>query len=263
MSDIESWTLEELKAHFRMGYSPKNATVVVVGDITGEEIQSLAKKYLEKIPERETPPTVKTKEPEQKGERRAFVKKFAQLPILMLGYHVPQTAHADFYALQFLQTILFDGQSSRLYQRLVDKDQIAIEVGGGVSFALDPTLLILYAQPKQNVETQKVETALYDELKKIQTGGVSDQEIQKAKNILLAEFYRNMKTIDGKANALGTYEVFFGDYRKLFTANEAYEKITAQDVKRVANTYLTDKNRTVVTLIPTSEEESEKPLGKK
>jgi zinc protease len=254
MSDIQSWTIEELKTHFRMGYSPKNATVVVVGDVTGDEIQSFAKKYLEMIPERETPPPVKTIEPDQVGEKRAFVKKFAQLPILMLGYHVPQTAHADFYALQFLQTILFDGQSSRLYQRLVDKDQIAIEVGGGIPFALDPTLLILYAQPKQNVEAQKVEVALHDELKKIQTGGVSDQEIQKAKNILLAGFYRNMKTIDGKADALGTYEVFFGDYRKLFTANESYEKITAQDVKRVANTYLTEKNRTVVTLIPTPEQ---------
>jgi zinc protease len=258
MSDIQSWTLEELKAHFRIGYSPKNATVVVVGDVTGEEVYSLAKRYLEKIPARETPPQVKTKEPEQAGERRSFIKKFAQLPIIMLGYHVPQTAHPDFYALQFLQTILVDGQSSRLYQRLVDKDQIAIDVGGGVPFAIEPTLLILYAQPTQNVEPQKVEAALYDELKKIQSGGVSAQEIQKAKNIILAGFYRNMKTIDGKADALGTYELFFGDYRKLFTASEAYEKVTAEDVKRVANAYLMEKNRTVVTLIPTAEEESKK-----
>lgn len=257
MADIQSWTMEELKAHFRMGYSPQNATVVVVGDVTGEEIHSLAKKYLEKIPARETPPPVRTKEPEQLGERRAFVKKFAQLPILMIAYHVPQTSHPDFYALQVLQTILFDGQSSRLYQRLVDKDQIAIEVGGFTPFALDPTLLILYAQPNQNIETQKVEAALYDEVKKIQSGGVSSREIQKAKNILLAGFYRNMKTISGKADALGTYEVFFGDYRKLFAAGEAYEKITAENVKRVANTYLAEKNRTVVTLIPTPEEEAE------
>jgi len=257
MSDIQSWTIEELKAHFRMGYSPKNATVVVVGDVTGEEIHSLAKKYLEKIPARETPPPVKTKEPEQLGERRSFVKKFAQLPIVMLAYHVPETSHTDFYALQVLQTILFDGQSSRLYQRLVDKDQIAIDVGGGVPFAFDPTLLVMYAQPKQNIESQKVEAALYDELQKLQSGGVSGQEIQKAKNILLAGFYRNMKTINGKADALGTYEVFFGDYRKLFTASEAYEKITAEDVKRVATTYLMEKNRTVVTLIPIPEEKSE------
>ncbi len=255
MPDIESWTIEELKAHFRMGYSPKNATIVVVGDVTGEEIHSLAKKYLEKIPAREVPPPVKTREPEQLGERRSYVNKFAQLPILMFAYHVPQTSHADFYALQVFQTILFDGQSSRLYQRLVDKDQIAIDVGGGVPFAFDPTLLILYAQPKQNVKPQKVETALYDELKKIQSGGVSTAEIEKAKNILLASFYRNMKTINGKADALGTYELFFGDYRKLLTAGESYGKITAEDVKRVANSYLVEKNRTVVTLIPTAEEE--------
>ena len=95
---------------------------------------------------------------------------------------------------------------------------------------------------------------------------VTDQEIEKAKNILLAGFYRQMKTINGKANALGSYEVFFGDYNKLFTAADEYKKVTKEDVKRVAAKYFSDKNRTVATLIPEQpqpEPSAAKPEGSK
>jgi zinc protease len=189
-------------------------------------------------------------QPEQQGERRLVVKKFAQLPLLMVGYHVPQTASADYYALQVLRTILFAGQSSRMYRRLVDKDQLAIAVDSILEFAFDPTLLTLVAQPKAGVATDAVERAIYDELDKVRAQPVSDQEIAKAKNILLANFYREMKTINGRANTLGSYEVFFGDYRKLFGAAQEYDKVTKEDVRRVAEKYFGDKNRTVATLVP-------------
>jgi zinc protease len=253
MSDIESWTMEDLKNHFRMGYSPNNGTMVVVGDVKGEEILKLAQKFLERIPSHETPPPVKTKEPQQEGERRAVVKKFAQLPIVVIGYHVPQTNNSDFYAMQILLTILRTGESSKLYQRIIDHDQTAIDVGGYLPFSFDPTLMIFYAQPKQTVAPEKVEAAIYDEVNKIRDKGVSEHDLQKAKNILLADFYRDLKTINGKADTLGTYEIFFGDYKRLFTAVDAYNKVTAADVKRIAETYLSEKNRTVVTLIPTKE----------
>ncbi|HXG66627.1 MAG TPA: pitrilysin family protein [Blastocatellia bacterium] len=254
MSDIQSWTMEDLKNHFRMGYSPNNATMVVVGDVTADEIIKLAQKYIEPIPSHEPPPKVTTKEPEQMGERRVVVRKFAQLPAMMIGYHVPETSHPDFYALQVLKTILFSGQSSRLYQRLVDKDQLALFVQGEVDFAFDPTLFILITQPKAGVAPEAVEKAIYEELDKVKSGGVTDTELEKAKNILLANFYREMKTINGKANAMGTYEVYFGDYRKLFTAVEDYRKVTREDLKRVAAQYFTDRNRTVATLVPEKEE---------
>jgi zinc protease len=240
-----------------MGYSPSNATMVVTGAVTLEEVVKLAEKYIEPIPANPPPPKVTTQEPQQMGERRVVVRKFAQLPIVMIGYHVPQTSHPDYYALSMLQRILYSGQSSRLYRRLVDKDQIAISVGGNMQFAFDPTLFILNSQPKQNVDPAAVEKALYEELDRVKNEGVSDEEMQKAKNILLATFYRQMKTINGKSNAIGSYELFFGDYRKLFNAAEDYEKVTKEDVQRVARTYLTEKNRTVATLIP------EKPAEKK
>jgi zinc protease len=250
MSDIENWTMADLKNHFRMGYSPSNATMVVSGDITFDEIVTLAQKYLEPIPSAPPPPKVTTREPEQMGERRVVVRKFAQLPILMIGYHVPETLHPDYYPLQALETILFYGQSSRMYKRLVDKDQLALSVSGGLGNAFDPTLFEVTAQPKVGVDPAAVEKAIYEEFDKIKAEAVTDQELEKAKNMLLAGFYREMKTISGRSNALGTYEVFFGDYRKLFSAADDFAKVTKADVQRVAREYLTEKNRTVATLIP-------------
>jgi zinc protease len=261
MVDIENWKTEDLKRHFEMGYSPSNATMVVCGDVTAEEIVKLAEKYIEPISSHAPPPPVTTREPEQLGERRVAVRKFAQLPLLMIGYHTVDARNADYYALQVLQTILFSGQSSRMYQRLVDKDQIALFVNGGVGPSFDPALFTITTQPKAGVQPEAVEKAIYEELDKVKSQAVADQELEKAKNILLANFYRSLKTINGKANALGNYEVFFGDYRKLLTAADDYAKVTKADLQRVAQKYFNDKNRTVATLAPEKPDEEKKTAG--
>jgi zinc protease len=250
MVDIDNWTMDDLKHHFEAGYSPSNATMVVVGDVTADEIFRLAQKKLEPIPSHAPPAKVTTAEPEQMGERRVTVKKFAQLPIVMMAFHVPETASPDYYALSLLQVILFSGQSSRVYQRVVDKDQLAIGINGGSGFAFNPTLLTISAQPKAGVDPQTVEKAVYEELERIKNEPVSDQELEKARNIVLASFYRQTGTISGRANTLGAYEVFFGDYHKLFTAVESYNKVSKADIQRVAKKYLNERNRTVATLIP-------------
>jgi zinc protease len=145
MSDIEHWTMEDLKHHFEMGYSPSNATMVVVGDVSPEEIFQLCEKYIEPISPHAPPPPVTTIEPEQLGERRLVVHKPAELPLLMIGYHVSKTDDPDFYALNILRSVLFQGESSRMYQRLVDKDQLALDVSSYVESAFDPTLAIITA----------------------------------------------------------------------------------------------------------------------
>jgi zinc protease len=249
MVDIENWTMADLKHHFEVGYSPANATVVISGAVkTGEAIK-LARRYLEPIKARPLPPPVVTKEPEQPGERRLNVVKFAQLSLLMLGYHVPESAHQDYYALQILQNILAVGDSSRLYRRLVDRDQSAIEVDAQMGMALDPTLFLIYVQPRGAVATETVEKALYEEFERIKDEGVTGRELQKARNSILAGFYRALKTINGKSQALGNYEVFFGDYRRLFNVPTEIAKLTVQDVQRVAKQYYNENNRTVATLI--------------
>jgi zinc protease len=256
MSDIEHWTMADLKHHFEMGYSPNNATMVVVGDVSPDEIFQLCEKYIESIPTHAPPPPVTTLEPEQLGERRLVVHKPAELPLLMLGYHIPQTNSPDFYALNILRTILFEGESSRMYLRLVDQDQIALDVSSQVEPAFDPTMIEIVAQPKQGVDPQACEKAMYEELERAADTPISDTELEKAKNIRLVEFYRQMRTINGRANTIGTYEVFFGDYNKLFDAAKNYSAVTKEDVQHAAKAYFGPNNRTVATLVP---DNGEKP----
>lgn len=258
MADIENWKIEDLRDHFAKGYSPSNATMVVSGAVTSREVIDLARTTLEPIPARPPPPPVTTIEPEQTGERRVTVKKFAQLPVLMLAYHVPEAAGPDYYTLEVLQNLLLSGQSSRLYQRLVDRDQIALFVSGGFGVTFDPTLFSITTQPKSGISTETIEKAIAEELARLVAEPVTDRELEKARNLLLAAFYREMKTINGKAHALGRYEVFFGDYRRLFAAPEAYARVTAGDVQRVAAKYFTEKNRTVATLVPEPAEVGER-----
>jgi zinc protease len=262
-SDIENWTMDDLKHHFEMGYSPSNATMVVSGDVTADEIFKFAERYIEPIPSHAPPPKVTTREPEQLGERRLVVKKFAQLPLLLVAYHVPESANPDYYALGVLRTILSEGQSSRLYKRLVDKDQLALFIQSRLEFAFDPTLFQIAAQPKGGVQPEAVEKAIYEEIDRVKEQGVTDDEIQKAKNILLADFYREMKTINGKANTIGNYEVFFGDYHKLLSAADEYNRVTAEAVRAVAKKYFSDKNRTVATLVPEAPSAAPAPAGAK
>jgi zinc protease len=254
MSDIEHWSMEDLKHHFEMGYSPSNATMVVVGDVTSEEIFRLCETYIEPIPSHAPPPPVTTIEPEQLGERRVVIHKQSQLPMVMIAYHIPNNNNSDFYALNLLRTVLFHGESSRMYQRLVDKDQLALEVQSFAPPAFDPTLEEMFVQPKQGVDPAACEKALYEELERAKSSGITDQELEKAKNIRLVEFYNRMRTINGRANTIGTYEVFFGDYNKLFEAAKNYAAVTKQDVQRVANKYFGPNNRTVATLIPETEQ---------
>ena len=250
MSDIEHWTMEDLKHHFAMGYAPNNATMVVVGDVTAEEIFQLCEKYIEPIPQHQPPPPVTTVEPEQMGERRLVVRKPAELPLLRIAYHVPKTDSPDFYALNILRTVLTQGESSRMYRRLVDQDQTALDVGLSMSSAFDPTMAVVSVQPKQGVDPAKCEAAVYEELDRVKQSAITDRELEKAKNIRLVEFYQQMRTINGRANTIGTYEVFFGDYQKLFDAAKNYGAVSKEDVQRVARKYFGANNRTVATLLP-------------
>jgi zinc protease len=250
MVDIEKWKREDLINYFKTYYAPNNCEMVIVGDIQPDEVIRLAQQYLEPIPAQEPPRLVTTQEPQQLGERRVFLNKFAQLPSLQVAYHTPAAVDPDFIALSVLDYILLRGESSRLYQRLVDKEQVAVSVQGGQSEHLDPFIFEIDVQPRSGVEVDRVEKILYDELDKAQNNLVDQKELQKAKNTAVADFYRSMKTISGKANVLGVYDVVLGDYQKLFKAAELINQVTREDVQRVAQKYIKARNRTVAILVP-------------
>ncbi len=252
-SDIENWTMEDLREHFRKGYAPNNCTLVVVGAASFNEVMTLAKKYLEPIPSQKPPPAVRTKEPEQKGERRVVVEKQAQLPILMMAYHVGNSMDPDYPVLDVIETLLSNGRSSRFNSRLVEKEQMALFVGANNPMNFDPGLFTVTAQPRSGVSAEKLEGGVIEELERLKNETVSAAELDKARNLILAGFYRQLKTIAGKANLIGQAENYFGGYAKLFDYDQRINKVTAEDIQRVAKKYFTAQNRTVATLKPVKE----------
>ncbi len=249
-SDIEAWTMDDLKAYFKIGYAPNNCTMVVVGDVSAQQVMALAKKYIEPIPRQTPPPPVRTKEPVQLGERRVIVKKPAQLPIQMIAFHVPGAKHPDSQVLNVISTVLSQGQSSRLYRRMVENEQLALSVNGRKGDTFDPTIMTFTIQPRRGVDLARTEKVLYEELDRLAATAVPSEELQKAKNQILAGHYRQMKTIAGRASMIGHYEVYYGDYSKMFSIDQEIDKVTPADIQRVARTYFNEKNRTVATLIP-------------
>jgi len=243
--DMKSWTQQDLERYFKTYYAPNNCVVVVSGSLKMEEVKKMAEKYLEPIPAQPAPPKVNITEPPQTGERRVMVQKDVATPYLMIAYHVPEARHEDYYALNILSYILSSGKSSRLYSSLVDNKQLATQVFTGYGESFDPTLFQFYAVAAKGIHETDLEKAIYEELEKIKTEGISDTELQKIKNQKLMEFYEQVETINGKSNNIGTYEVFFGDYRKMFDAPANYNKVTAADVQNVAKKYFTKSNRTV------------------
>lgn len=244
-SDIKNWTKEDLEKYFRTYYAPNNSVVVISGNVKVDEVKRLAEKYMASIPANEPPRPVHLVEPQQTGERRVTVQKEVSTPYLMIGYHTPQAQHKDFYSLSILSSILSSGNSSRLYSAIVDKKQLATMIASDFSESFDPNLFQIYAQAAAGVKEADIEAAIYEEIEKIRKDGITDQELQKIKNQKLMEFYSQIETINGKSNNIGTYEVFFGDYRKMFDAPAEYSKVTATDIKRVANEYFKKSNRTV------------------
>jgi zinc protease len=224
--------------------------MVVVGDVSPQQVMALAKKFIEPIPRQAPPPAVRTKEPEQLGERRLVVKKPAQLPIQMIAYHVPEATDPDSPVLDMIAGILSRGQSSRLHLRMVEHEQLALSVNVGHRESFDPTIMTFTINPRSGVDLAKTEKVLYEELDKLGTTPVTADEMQKVKNQTLANHYRQMKTIAGRANMIGHYESYYGDYKKMFTIDAELDKVTPADIQRVAKKYFTEKNRTVATLIP-------------
>jgi predicted Zn-dependent peptidase len=234
--DIKNWSKTDLENYFRTYYAPNNAV---------DAIRQLAEKYLEIIPGQPEPKPVHLVEPPQNGERRITVQKQVATPYLSIAYHVPEAQHADFYSLDILSSILSSGKSSRLYSAIVDQKQLATTIGTEFYETFDPGLFSINAASNRGVSVADLEKAIYEEIDKVKKEGITATELQKVKNQKLIEFYNKVETINGKSNNIGTYEVFFGDYRKMFEAPGEYEKVTLGDIRRVANEYFKKSNRTV------------------
>jgi zinc protease len=250
-SDILSWSIADLQKFFTTYYAPNNCTLVLAGDVDPDEVFNLARKYFEPIPAQAPPPPIRTQEPEQQGERRVQVHADAQTPLLQFAYHSLAAADADMPAFELLMRALTDGDSSRLYRALVERQKVAISVDAYWQEGFDPGLTWFFLTLPTGGDELEAEAAFNREIEAVARDGVTAAELSKAKSLVAADFWRNLATINGRARALGTYAVLHGDYQKLFEAPQRYEEVTAEKIKQLAARIFVTRNRTVGILVPT------------
>jgi len=253
-SDIQSWRIEDLQKFFKTYYAPNNLTLVLAGDLVPERVFALARKYFEPIPRQAPPEPVRSREPEQLGERTIVVRRKAQTPLLQYAYKAPAAADERAPAVSLLLAILVDGDASRLHRLLVEQKNVAIEVSGHWQEGFDPGLFWLYLTLPEGADPQSVQAILDRELDNVVARGVTDLELTRAKNLVEAGFWKKLATIDGKAQLLGEYEVFHGDWLKMFDAPAQFERVTREQVQAVAREILDRSKRTVGVLVPVADD---------
>jgi predicted Zn-dependent peptidase len=253
MEDLEAAEVSDVEAFYRRHYTPRNAVLTVVGDVTPEQVRELAQEYFgafppgDPVPDLPAPPPV----PRTDGERRAEVPDpLAQLPLLSMGYGIPPASHPDQAALTVLSQILSTGESSRLYRRLVNEEEAALAFISNVGARLGPGTMIFAALPNQGHEIEVIESLIEDEIRRVQDAGVTDRELQKAKNQLRAQAVASRTTVQSKATLLQQSQLFYGSAFEANRGPARLEAVTVEDVRRVARTYLVAENRTVVIARP-------------
>jgi zinc protease len=262
MEDIQRFTLEDLKRYYQTYYAPANSFLVVVGDFKRGEMLSWIERDFGSLPPGIAAKQEKPKDPRQAGERRIFAKKEAQLPFLVLGYRAPNLRHPDAYVLEVINAILSGGKSSRLYRKLVLEKQLTLEADSENSLlSKDPALFYLFATPLPGKQVGEVEKAIEEEIERLQKEPVEKQELDKVKNQLESSFIYSQDSLFFQAMLLARCEIA-QTWKVIDQYLPLIQRVTPEDIQRVARQYLIPDNRTVGTLIPLSPKPGqESPVG--
>lgn len=250
MSDISSIQREDLYSYYKKYYAPDNAFIVIVGDVNADEILGKIRAAFGGKKKNNLQKNPATQEPEQKGEKRIYLKKEAELPYIMIGYHTPGFPQEDSFGLEVLNSILSGGKSSRLYKSLIYEKKLALNAGADYSgMYLDPFLFFVWGTLAPGKKVADLEKTFYAEIESIKNTPPSEQEVQKAKNQIEASFVFGQDSLYMQAMRIGMFEIL-GGWRLMDTYLEGIRRVTSEDVQRVAKKYLTEDNRTVGILIP-------------
>lgn len=250
MSDIQCYSRKELKDHYSKYYVPSNLVIAIVGDVKTKDVIKMAEEYWGHIPSRPAPERVATIEPEQNGERRVVIEDPAQ-PFYVVGWHVPDNTHPDRPALDALCDYLGQGRTSMLYKNLVKEKKAAMNIGAFAGFpgGKYPTLIAVYAMPAAEHNNEEMETEIFAEVEKLRTELISAEDVEKIKARAKAGFINQLDDNNGIALQLAAYQTQWGNWREMFRELDRINKVTAEDIKRVASEYMTKKNRNVAMIV--------------
>ncbi|MFQ5508731.1 MAG: M16 family metallopeptidase [Leptospirillia bacterium] len=252
MSDLEGLTRDDALRYYRQYYGPDNATVVVVGDFDSDTLLEQIRRGFSKIPPVRDIPEVHTREPLQEGQRRVWLKREAQLPFVITGYPTPNWSDDDAYALEVLSRILFDGKRSRIYQRLIYNDRIAVDAGGSYDpLTIGTQLFYFYAVVARDHTAEEVEVAIAEEIGRLQQEPPEARELQRVKNQVEANYIMRLDSIYSQSMVLGEAVTVGAGADYIETFPERIRRVTAEDITRVAKKYLVTDRSTVAVLVPT------------
>lgn len=249
MPDIATIERKDLYNHYKTYYNPKNAFIVVVGDVNASFVIEKIKREFEGIDSVDIIERKNYLEPPQNGQKKVYLKKDAELPSLLIAYHTPNLLNEDSPALEVLSTILSGGKSSRLYRNIVYEKRLGINVFSDYGIYKDPFLFILGGTASPGKDIEELERAIYEEIERIKKEMPSEKEVQKAKNQIESTFIFAQDSTYSRGLYTGFFEIL-GDWRLIDKYLDSIRAVKSEDVQRVAKKYLVDDKKTVGFLIP-------------
>jgi predicted Zn-dependent peptidase len=247
MEDLNAAQEQDFKNFYKTFYVPNNAVLSIAGDIDVAATKKLIEKYFASIPrgigEVSRPSQV---EPLNKGEVRDTVWGKDQLPMVVQAYHIPAQGTPEYYAIDMLNQLLSQGESSRLNKSLVDEKQVALFSGAFTYNTEHPGLTLAYSLANMGIDAVKVEEAMNDEFERVKVEMVTDKEFQKLRNQVENDFVSRNGSVAGIAESLANYHMYFGDANLINTEIEKYYAVTKQDLMNAAKKFYTKDNRVVL-----------------
>jgi zinc protease len=251
MEDLEAASVADVRDFYQTYYVPANATLVVVGDFDSTQALQLVSQYLGRVPKAERPvPRDIPQEPPQTKEKRVTLQEPWPLPAVVVAYHVTKDGNPDSYPLHIAAKVLSDGETSRIYKKLVYEKQMAVAAFGSANLIEDPNLFYAVAIVAQGHTPQEVVTALITELDRLKSEPITEHELQRTKNQFARDYIMGRESDQQKAGQLSHAVVIHNDIRTADGEFDIFQNITIADVQRVARTYFRPENRLVVTLMP-------------
>src|SRR4051794_12740339 len=251
MEDLEAASVEDVRDFYRTYYVPSNATLTLVGDFDSTQTIQLVHQYLGRVPkaDHDVPRDI-AKEPAQTKEKRITLEQPWPLPAVVVAYHVTFDGNPDSYPLHIAAKVLSDGQSSRIYKRLVYDTQMAVAAFGNANLIEDPNLFYAVAIVQPGHTTEEVAETLIAELDRLKTEPITAHELQRAKNQFARDYIMGRESDQQKAGQLSHAVVIHNDVKTADAEFDIFQNMTAAEVQRVAKTYFRAENRLVLTLMP-------------
>jgi zinc protease len=245
---------------FRIYYAPNNAVLSIVGDFEEQEAISLVNQYFAGIPSQAAPPSVDTSEPNDVAQtQEVYYDKLAPAPAFVLGWKIPPRRTPDFYALSLAADLLFEGDSSRLYQKLVKGDESVVSIQGGIDERRGPSALYIFALPKPGEEVATIRDRIFAELRALKSSGPSAEEMEKLRNSLCNDVVRGRQSTMYRAQRLAEYALYDNDPTLMDSELEQYLSITAEQIRSAVERFLDIDNRVVLDIVPDAMSEELQP----